>query len=89
MRKPTHLVLQSDAEGHRESKKKELSVPDREKSEASRTLGLITDGGTCHELSKWIKSCRHLPTFARPGRHPSRIIFAAQGIISYRWKKLP
>ena len=56
--------------------------------EALKTLRTITDEGKLHELGEWINSCRHLPTFARPGQAlRSWIIFATEGYITYKWKK--
>ena len=49
---------------------------------------MITDEGKSNERNTGIKACRHFPSFVKPGRSPrSRVIFAVEGFISYRWKK--
>ena len=51
-------------------------------------LKTIIDEAKFHELNAWVKSCRHLPTFARPGRAPrSRTIVATEGCITHRRKR--
>ena len=64
-----------------------LSPSDRGKVEALRSLGKITEEGKFSNLGEWIKSCRHLLTYARPGQSPkTRIILATDGCITYKWK---
>ena len=54
----------------------DIDLLDQGEAEALRTLR--------------IKACRRLPTSAKPGQTTrSRIIFAFEGFISYKWKKLP
>ena len=78
-RKPAQRVLQRNAEGHRDGL--------REGRDPQVTQG-ITDDGKFSDLNEWIKSCRHLPKFVRPGQAPkTRIIFATDGYITYKWTK--
>ena len=71
-RKSTHLVLQHDAEGHRNDPKDQdrrfTTCRPGEKAEALRTLRLFTEEEKFHELSTWIKACRH--PFAKVGQTP-------------------
>ena len=46
----------------------ELSPPDQGQTEALRWLRTITESTDVQELATWIKGCRHLPTFAKPGK---------------------
>ena len=65
----------------------ELSPLDQGKSDALRTLRMVTDEENLTELSLWTNARRHLPTFARHGQTPrSRIIFV-EGFISCKWKE--
>ena len=60
-----------------------LSASDRGKVDALRLFGQLTEGGQISVLGEWIKSCRHLPMYARPGQAPkTRIIFATDGYIT-------
>ena len=66
----------------------ELSPPDQGQTEALRWLRTITESTDVQELATWIKACRHLPTFAKPGKPDrERIIFAVEGLITYKWPK--
>ena len=90
-RKPTHLVLQRDAETPpRRSLRRsgELSLLGQRKAEALGALRIVTDEEGLIERNTGIKACRHFPTFVKPGQSPkSRVIFAVEGFISYTWKK--
>ena len=56
--------------------------------EVVNMLRATVDGQQPHEMLAWVKACRHLPLFGRPGEEPrSRIIFATDGPISDKWKK--
>ena len=49
-----------------------------------RTLEQLTEVEQLFTLREWIKSCRHLPTYARPGQAPkTRVIFATERHIVY------
>ena len=55
----------------------DLSPSERGKVDALRLLQQLTEEETFLDLCEWTKSCRHLPTYARPGQAPkTRIIFA-------------
>ena len=66
----------------------ELSPPDQGQTEALRWLRTITQSTDLQELATWIKACRHLSTFAKPGKQDrERTIFAVEGLITYKWPK--
>ena len=66
----------------------ELIPPDQGQTEALRWLRTITESTDLRELATWIKACRHLPTFAKPGKQDrERTIFAVEGLITYKWPK--
>ena len=66
-----------------------MEIPqDVGKTEAVELIRKTVENSTAHELNSWVKACRHLPTFARPGHpHKSKVIFNIEGLISYNWKK--
>ena len=66
----------------------ELVLPDQGKAESVKTLRTTVESQTPQDLNAWVQARRHLPTFERHG-HPrkSRITFAVEGSISYKWKK--
>ena len=40
------------------------------------------------EASSWVKTCRHVPMYVKPGQRPrTRILFATEGFGSYKIKK--
>ena len=64
----------------------ELNSPGQGKADALRTLRMITDERKFHELSTWIKACRHLPTFVRHGQIPRSRIGEERNLPSRRWR---
>ena len=88
--KPEHTVFQRHDESHRGDFRGQ-GQPERL---GSRESGRPEVARAAHrrekflELGEWTKSCRHLPTYARPGQAPeTRIISATDGYITYKWKK--
>ena len=77
---PHILVLQRDAEGHREDPEDQewgTKFPGPWKGRGEEDVQDGTDDGNIIDLITWIKARILLPTFAKPGQTPrSRIIFA-------------
>ena len=64
----------------------ELIPPDLGKAEAMKIFSTTIENTKFPEVSTWVKACRHLPPYTKqPVR--SRIIFAVEGVSSYKCEK--
>ena len=82
------MLLAIDETLAQKARNEELILPDQGKAESVKTLWTTGESQTPQDLNAWVQARRHLPTFERHG-HPrkSRITFAVEGSISYKWKK--
>ena len=90
-RKSTHMVLQRDAEGHREDHEDQECGTEFPGPGKGRSFDDDQDGHRRWELHRagHMETARILlQTFAKPVQIPrSRIIFAVEGVLSCKWKK--
>ena len=95
-RKPAHLVLRGNAEGHREDpgarkvETGELIPSDERKAEAVKTLRTTVEGQKPQEWNAWVKASRHLPTFERhrqPYTRKKHDAGGTNGVHTCRWRR--